>query len=158
MFETLCLLLTRGFLMRLTTLSRYGTRALFDIAYYGQGEAVRASEIAKRQQISLNYIGQIFLKLKRAGLIKSHRGRSGGYVLSSAPEDVTLLSIIEAVEGPITLVSCANGHKDCTFVESCVTHDIWVEASQMMEGYFGDITLKDLMDQGRLLGLAREAS
>jgi len=144
--------------MRLTTLSRYGTRALFDIAYYGQGEAVRASEIAKRQKISLNYIGQIFLKLKRAGLIKSHRGGSGGYVLSSKPDDITLLAIIEAVEGPITLVSCANGHKNCTFVESCVTHEVWVKASQMMADYFGGITLKDLIDQGRILGLTREAS
>ena len=144
--------------MRLTTLSRYGTRALFDIAYYGQGEAVRASEISKRQKISLNYIGQIFLKLKRAGLIKSHRGRSGGYVLSAAPEDITLLSIIEAVEGPIALVSCVDNHKNCAFVESCVTHDVWVEASQMIEAYFKDITLKDLIDQGNILGLAREAS
>lgn len=144
--------------MRLTTLSRYGTRALFDIAYYGQGEAIRASEISKRQKISLNYIGQIFLKLKRAGLIKSHRGRSGGYVLSTAPEDITILSIIEAVEGPISLVSCANNHKNCEFVESCVTHDVWVEASRIVEDYFRDITLKDLMDQGNVLGLAREAS
>lgn len=144
--------------MRLTTLSRYGTRALFDIAYYGQGEAIRASEISKRQKISLNYIGQIFLKLKRAGLIKSHRGRSGGYILSAAPEDITILSIIEAVEGPISLVTCANNHKDCEFVESCVTHDVWVEASRIVEDYFRDITLKDLMDQGNVLGLAREAS
>jgi len=144
--------------MRLTTLSRYGTRALFDIAYYGQGEAIRASEISKRQKISLNYIGQIFLKLKRAGLIKSHRGRSGGYVLGAAPEDITLLSIIEAVEGPIALVSCANNHKNCTFADSCVTHDVWVEASQIIESYFKDITLKDLMDQGKVLGLTREAS
>jgi len=144
--------------MRLTTLSRYGTRALFDIAYYGQGEPVRASEISKRQNISLNYIGQIFLKLKRSGLIKSHRGRSGGYVLSTAPENITLLSIIEAVEGPIALVSCANGHKDCSFVESCVTHEVWVEASKIMGDYFGNITLKDLIEQGRTLGLNREAS
>ncbi|MBN1881368.1 MAG: RrF2 family transcriptional regulator [Deltaproteobacteria bacterium] len=144
--------------MRLTTLSRYGTRALFDIAYYGQGEAVRASEISKRQNISLNYIGQIFLKLKRAGLIKSHRGRSGGYVLSAAPEEITLLAIIEAVEGPIALVSCVNNHKDCMFVESCITHDVWVEASEIIADYFRNITLKNLIDQGKTLGLAREAS
>jgi len=144
--------------MRLTTLSRYGTRALFDIAYYGQGEAVRASEISKRQNISLNYIGQIFLKLKRAGLIKSHRGRSGGYVLSSPPEDVTLLSIIEAVEGPISLVTCSGNDKECAFMDSCVTHDIWVEASKIVGDYFGNITLQNLVDQGKTLGLVREAS
>jgi Rrf2 family transcriptional regulator, iron-sulfur cluster assembly transcription factor len=144
--------------MKLTTLSRYGVRALFDIAYCGEGKLVRASQVSVRQQISLNYIGQIFLKLKRAGLIISHRGRSGGYTLAYPPEKITLLMIIQAVEGPIILVDCLEGVEGCEMEVKCVTQDVWKGAGEMLENFFGKITIQDLIEKAKKRGISFEVS
>lgn len=144
--------------MKLTTLSRYGVRALFDIAYCGEGKMVRASQVSARQQISLNYIGQIFLKLKRAGLIISHRGRSGGYTLAYPPKNITLLMIIQAVEGPIELVDCLERAGGCGMAVKCVTRDKWKEAAEMLENFFGNITLQDLIDSAKKRGITLDVS
>jgi len=133
--------------MRLTTLSRYGVRSLFDIAYFGNGKSVKASEVSKRQNISLNYIGQIFLRLKRGGLIKSQRGRSGGYVLGHPPKDISVLKIIEAVEGPICLITCLEIPQSCPNLNECVTRDMWYESCTMLQNYFSSITIQDLIDR-----------
>lgn len=143
--------------MKLTTLSRYGVRALFDIAYCGEGNMVRASQVSARQQISLNYIGQIFLKLKRAGLIISHRGRSGGYTLAYPPEKITLMMIVRAVEGPIRLVDCIEGVAGCEMQVKCVTQDIWKEAGELIEDFFGKITIQDLIERAKKRGVSFEA-
>ncbi len=144
--------------MKLTTLSRYGVRALFDIAYCGEGKMVRASQVSARQKISLNYIGQIFLKLKRAGLIISHRGRSGGYTLAYPPENITLLMIIQAVEGPIVLVDCLEGVGGCEMAVKCVTRDVWKDAGEMLENFFGKITIRDLIESAKKRGITLEVS
>lgn len=142
-------------MMRLTTLSRYGVRSLFDMAYYGGGKPVSASDISKRQDISLNYIGQIFLKLKRAGLINSIRGRTGGYVLSRPPEDITLLEIIEAVEGPILLVNCPTNITLCSIIENCVTRPRWRKAGELLKDYFGKVSIDDLIRDAEANGIER---
>jgi Rrf2 family protein len=144
--------------MKLTTLSRYGVRALFDIAYCGRGNMVRASQVSARQQISLNYIGQIFLKLKRAGLITSHRGRSGGYTLAYPPKDITLLMIVRAVEGPIQLVDCIEGVTGCEMAVKCVTQNVWKEAGGILEDFFEKITIQDLIDRAKKRGISFEMS
>jgi len=144
--------------MKLTTLSRYGVRALFDIAYCGEGNMVRASQVSSRQQISLNYIGQIFLKLKRAGLIISHRGRSGGYTLAYPPKDITIMMIIQAVEGPIKLVDCIDGVTGCEMEVKCVTQAVWEEAGGMLEDFFGKITIQDLIDRAKKQGITFKSS
>jgi Rrf2 family iron-sulfur cluster assembly transcriptional regulator len=144
--------------MKLTTLSRYGVRALFDIAYCGEGKPVRASQVSSRQKISLNYIGQIFLRLKRAGLIVSHRGRSGGYTLAHPPEEITLLMIINAVEGPIRLVDCIEPQRDCEMTVKCVTQDIWKQAGEILDRFFAGITIRDLINRARERGIRLEAS
>ena len=144
--------------MKLTTLSRYAVRSLFDIAYYGNGDSVKASQVSKRQKISRNYIGQIFLKLKRGGLIKSQRGRSGGYVLGHPPEEITLLMIVEAVEGEICLVSCLKEESNCDLYEECVTREVWEEACKNLQNHFSKISIASLIDRAEEKGLSREAS
>jgi Rrf2 family protein len=131
---------------------------MFDIAYCGEGKMVRASQVSLRQQISLNYIGQIFLKLKRAGLITSYRGRSGGYTLAHPPNRITLMMIIQAVEGPIVLVDCLEGVGGCEMTVKCVTRDIWKEAGRMLEDFFGGITIQDLIDRAKERGITFKAS
>lgn len=142
--------------MKLTTLSRYGVRSMFDIAYYGAGKPIKASQISLRQNISLNYIGQIFLRLKKSGLLKSHRGRSGGYYLALTPEEITIKMIIDAVEGPVNLVNCINRNSSCSFVNKCVTCTKWSEASEILNDYFSSITIKDLMVDAEKKGLAKD--
>jgi Rrf2 family protein len=142
--------------MKLTTLSRYGVRSIFDIAYYGAGNPTKASQISLRQGISLNYIGQIFLRLKKAGLLKSHRGRSGGYFLAFDPDEITIKMIIEAVEGNINLVNYKNNESDCPHKDSCVTSVKWKEASNILSSYFSSITIKDLMDDAEKRGFKRD--
>ena len=94
--------------MKLTTMSRYGTRAVFDIAYHSKGLPVQVKDIAERQQIPLKYLEQIFHKLKNTDFIKSERGPGGGYVLTKDPNEITVGDIIKAVkEDRISFPVCA---------------------------------------------------
>ncbi|MGZ3538463.1 MAG: RrF2 family transcriptional regulator, partial [Thermodesulfobacteriota bacterium] len=84
--------------MRLSTQSRYGVRAIFDIAYHSAGLETQVKDISRRQGISQRYLEQIFQKLRRAGIVGSKRGPSGGYFLGKKPEDITLAEVIRVTE------------------------------------------------------------
>jgi len=92
--------------MKLTTKSRYGVRAIFDIAYHTGGLPAQIKDISDRQRISPRYLEQIFQKLKKAGILGSKRGPKGGYFLLRDPKDITIYEIISCTEGPIELVFC----------------------------------------------------
>src|SRR4030066_974824 len=92
--------------MRLSTQSRYGVRAIFDIAYHSEGLGTQVKDISRRQGISQRYLEQIFQKLKRAGIIGSKRGPKGGYFLVKKPEEITVGEIIRVTEGDIDPVLC----------------------------------------------------
>jgi Rrf2 family protein len=146
--------------MRLSTKSRYGVRALFDIAYNAGNMPTQIQDISRRQDISPRYLEQIFQSLKKAGLLKSKRGPQGGYYLSRKPEDITLKEILLAAEGDIQLVECCEDKKkkkgDCSFSGGCVTQEIWVEASTRLNEYLATISLKDLCERGSKMGVKRE--
>src|SRR5271157_2708895 len=97
--------------MRISTSSRYGVRALFDLAYHGGGQRTQVKEICKRQKLPKRYLEQIFNKIQKAGLLKGKRGPQGGYTLSKDPSEITVLDIISAVQGPIVPVPCLNEKK-----------------------------------------------
>src|SRR5512136_2347991 len=105
--------------MKLSTKSRYGLRALFDIAYNSGNLPVQIQDISRRQEISPRYLEQIFQSLKKAGILKSKRGPQGGYYLSRKPEHITVRDILIAAEGDILLVDCLRDKKSektaCTF-------------------------------------------
>src|SRR5512137_2507344 len=118
--------------MRLSTKSRYGLRALFDIAYHAENRPVQIQDIARRQEISPRYLEQIFQSLKRAGLLKSKRGPQGGYLIAKPLTDVTVRDIVKATEGDLLLVDCSPGKRrkkknSCTFDGTCVTQTVWTE-------------------------------
>ena len=98
--------------MRLSTKSRYGVRALFDIAYHSEGSPTQIKEISRRQGITPRYLEQIFQRLKRAGIVKSIRGPKGGYYLARKPEEIVLSEIIQAMDDSIEPVFCARPGKD----------------------------------------------
>lgn len=149
--------------MRLSTKSRYGLRALFDIAYNCGGAPAQIQDISRRQQISPRYLEQIFQNLKRAGILKSKRGPLGGYSLARKPEDISLLEILNATEQDILLVNCAGAtarkrrkKAECPFEGNCVTQSVWADASALLNAHFAGLTLQTLCQRGQEMGVKKE--
>jgi Rrf2 family cysteine metabolism transcriptional repressor len=132
--------------MRISTRGRYATRALFDLAqHYGEGPVVLAN-IAERQEISEQYLEHLLSPLKVAGLVKSIRGASGGFILAKPPAEIRIGQIIEAVEGPAGITDCVDDPACCHRSENCPTRGIWAKASAAMANVFDSISLKDLIN------------
>lgn len=111
--------------MKLSTKSRYGTRAMIDIALNHEEKPISLKDLAQRQGVSVKYLEQIISSLRAAGFIRSIRGVSGGYVLAKSPNKITLLDIIQALEGSLSPVDCVDMPKICPRSNECVAHDIW---------------------------------
>jgi Rrf2 family protein len=146
--------------MKFSTKGRYGLRALFDMAYNSGTLPTQIKDISRRQSMSARYLEQIFQDLKKAGLLKSRRGPQGGYFLARKPEEITIRDIILAAEGELAVVDCIKENrgkkKACDFSSRCVTQNIWLEASRQLNAYFDSVTLKDLCDEAKELGLEKE--
>lgn len=149
--------------MRLTTKSRYGVRAVFDLAYHAAGEPVQIKEIAERQRIGLRYLEQIFQQLKEGGIIGSKRGPAGGYFLLKSPDEITVYDVVAATEGPIELVFCV-GEGDgeagcdapaCNLKDQCAASDLWQEVGERIAAVFRGTTIQDLCQQAEALGFER---
>ncbi len=145
--------------MRLSTQSRYGVRAIFDIAYHSEGLETQVKDISRRQGISQRYLEQIFQKLKRAGVVGSKRGPSGGYFLGKKPEDITIGEIVQITEGSINPVRCLDAESStqpCERSGECVTQIVWNEAGQRLKNYFDSVTIKDLCSLAKEMGLRKD--
>jgi Rrf2 family iron-sulfur cluster assembly transcriptional regulator len=146
--------------MRLSTKSRYGLRALFDMAYHAGTLPAQIKDISRRQNISPRYLEQIFQDLKRGGLLNSRRGPQGGYFLSRKPHEITVYQIIKAAEGEMALVDCIKSgkgcKKECDMEAECVTQNVWREASKRLNDYLESVTLKDLCDDAQKMGVEKE--
>jgi Rrf2 family transcriptional regulator, iron-sulfur cluster assembly transcription factor len=145
--------------MRLSTKSRYGVRAIFDIAYHSEGLGTQVKNISRRQGISPRYIEQIFQKLKKAGILGSKRGPSGGYFLMKKPEEITVGDIVRITEGSIDPVVCSNPEhpgRHCERIGECVTRVVWNEAGSRLTQYFDSITMDDLCRMAGKMGLKKE--
>lgn len=135
--------------MKLTAKARYAIMALSDLSAQGEGDVVPLSDIAKRQSISVTFLEQLFGKLRQSGLIQSHRGINGGYSLSYKPEEITLISIINAVNEDIKLHGCTSEvKKRCTGTQAkCITHNLWDALETHIEGFFSSTTLAHVVSQ-----------
>ncbi len=145
--------------MRLSTQTRYGVRAIFDIAYHSGGGETQVKDISRRQGISPRYIEQIFQKLKKAGILGSKRGPAGGYFLNKKAEEISIGEIIKVTEGNINPVNCIGNEeskKPCEKSGNCVTQVIWDEAGKKLREYFNSITIKDLCEMAKEMGIERE--
>jgi Rrf2 family protein len=145
--------------MRLSTQSRYGVRAIFDIAYHSEGLETQVKDISRRQGISPRYLEQIFQKLKKGGIVGSKRGPSGGYFLNKRPEDITVGEVIRITEGGINPVLCVNPEnlsQPCERFGECVTQVIWNEAGERLKKYFDSVTIRDLCIKAREMGIKRD--
>jgi Rrf2 family protein len=134
-------------------------RAIFDIAYNSEGLETQVKDISRRQAISPRYLEQIFQKLKRAGIVGSKRGPSGGYFLNKKPEDITVGEIVRITEGGIDPVLCLDPEdsaQPCDRLGECVTRLIWNEAGNRLKEYFDSVTIKDLCGMAQKMGLRKE--
>ena len=121
--------------------------AMADLAKHSGEEAVPLSAIAERQHISLAYLEQIFLRLRRAGLVESARGRAGGYRLGRAADRIAVSEVMAAVEEEVRMTRCAGdlGHP-CLGRERCLTHGLWQALGDQIAGFLARVTLQDVLD------------
>lgn len=145
--------------MRLSTKSRYGLRAMFDIAYNCGNKSTQIQDISRRQQISQRYLEQIFQSLKKAGILTSKRGPQGGYMLARKPEEINLAEIVKASEGDLKLVEClrrGTRKAKCELDGECVTQTVWQGAEELLTAYLAGMSLQTLCDRGEEMGIRRE--
>ena len=133
--------------MKLSTKGRYGLKAMLDLAIHNSEGQIALRNIAERQDISENYLEQLFSTLKKAELVKSTRGAQGGYVLANKPENITVGSILRALEGSLAPVDCVmeNDPVKCCREDICVTKFIWEKIRDSVNGVVDSITLNDLV-------------
>jgi Rrf2 family protein len=133
--------------MKLSTRGRYGVRLMQDLAlHYGEGP-ILLRDIAQRQEISEKYLWQIINPLKTAGLVNSLRGAHGGYILGKAPEAISVKEILQVLEGSLCLVECVDNPSLCERSPSCISRDIWEEASKNMQQTLEDTTLAAMVER-----------
>lgn len=135
--------------MQLSTKGRYAVRAMLDLALHAHDGPVSRTQIAERQGISPDYIAHLFNRLQEGGLIRSVRGRGGGYVLARAPEQIRVGEIVRLVEGSVALTECTTprGERACPRAGRCVTRKLWLRATEAVARTFDDVTLADLCAQ-----------
>jgi len=133
--------------MRLSTRGRYGTRLMVDLAQRHAGGPIPLAEIAKRQDLSAKYLEQLIILLKRAGLIRSVRGRRGGYVLARKPGDITVGEIVETLEGKLSVVDCVLDPELCHRANRCPTRDIWVGITDALKKELFALNLRDILEK-----------
>ena len=133
--------------MKLTSKGRYAVMAMADLAKNNVKKPTSLSEISLRQGISISFLEQLFLKLRKNNLVQSARGPSGGYVLSKPPGEIKLLSIISAVDEKIKTVKCKKESKKGCNGKSikCITHNLWDDLETHINKFFEDNTLNDIL-------------
>jgi len=133
--------------MKLTSKGRYAVMALVDLARFDNINPVSLRDISLRQGISLDYLVQIFSKLKKNNIVKSIRGSHGGYILSKNPNDIKLTNIFYAVDEKVKTVQCKKeSKKGCNGkATKCITHDLWDELETHINSFFENKSLEDLI-------------
>jgi len=133
--------------MKLTSKGRYAVMAMADLAKVNQNKPISLSEISLRQGISISFLEQIFLKLKKNNLVHSSRGPTGGYLLSKSPSEIKLSNIIQAVDEKIKTVGCKKESKKSCNGKSvkCITHSLWDNLENHINSFFEQNTLNDIV-------------
>jgi Rrf2 family iron-sulfur cluster assembly transcriptional regulator len=137
--------------MKLSTRSRYGTRLMLDMAQHYSDGPIHLSDIAKRQDVSVKYLEQIIIPLKKACYIESVRGPKGGHLLAKPPEEITVGEIVALLEEGTSLVKCCEDTTVCERTAICTTRILWIEASEAMFERLQAITLADLVERAKAM-------
>jgi Rrf2 family iron-sulfur cluster assembly transcriptional regulator len=134
--------------MRLSTVGRYALRAMVDLALHNGEGPVRCQEIAARQELSVQYLSRLFLKLRRAGLIDSVRGPGGGYVLARDATLIRASDVLGAVDEILDPVFCVDRGQEpaCHRADGCPTHWLWARLGQAIHELLDSVTLAELCE------------
>ncbi len=135
--------------MRMSTKAQYAVRALVSLNMDASGAPVSIKVIADRENISLNYLEQLFVKLRRGGIVNSVRGPGGGYILARAATDIRMDQIIDTVEEALMPLSCMDADGKCNCGSKCNTQLVWYGLGQQILNFLASITLEDLTNDGR---------
>lgn len=136
--------------MKLSTRSRYGTRLMLNLArHYGEGP-VQIGEIAAQEAISIKYLEQLIIPLKKGGFIKSVRGPKGGHELAVPPEKISIGQLVRVLEGGIDLSDCIENPDQCAWSQTCPTRGIWKEATDAMYDTLDAATLAAVLKRGEV--------
>ncbi len=142
--------------MRLSAKSEYGLLAMIDLASRSDREPVSAREVSERQSIPGKFLEQLFVNLRQAGLVSAVRGAHGGFVLERDPSLISVLEIVEALEGPLVSTVCEGDRAEiCGRSGVCAAAHVWERATAALRGVFVDTTLADLVDVQHTLDDAR---
>jgi Rrf2 family iron-sulfur cluster assembly transcriptional regulator len=135
--------------MKLSTKGRYAVMAIVDLSRETGPAPVPLAEIAKRQDISLSYLEQIFAKLRRGGLVRSVRGPGGGYMLARSADQIQVSDVMLAVDPPPRNTACnpADPKGCCNLAETCGTHDLWAALADQMYGFLNSISIAEVRDR-----------
>jgi Rrf2 family protein len=120
--------------------------AMADLAKNGEGAAIPLSAISDRQNLSLSYLEQIFLRLRRAGLVESERGRTGGYVLGRPADTIRISEIMQAVDEETRMTRCLDGDVGCLGEERCLTHGLWHALGGHIAAFLSSVTLQEVLE------------
>ena len=133
--------------MKLTTKGRYAVMAMADLALFKDNGPTSLTDISLRQNISLPYLEQIFIKLKNNNLVNSTRGAKGGYVLDKSAHDIKISNIISAVDEEVKMLNCKKeSKKGCNNKSTkCITHNLWDQLDQHINNFFEKVKLQDLI-------------
>lgn len=132
--------------MELNTKARYAVMAMADLAKHSEDGAVPLSAISERQGLSLAYLEQIFLRLRRAGLVASARGRSGGYLLARPAAAIHIAEIMNAVEEGTRMTRCTDGDPGCLGDKRCLTHSLWHALGGHIAAFLASVSLQEVID------------
>jgi Rrf2 family transcriptional regulator, iron-sulfur cluster assembly transcription factor len=134
--------------MRVTTKGRYGLRAVIFLAMSNHSRPISINSISNEENVSSEFLEQIFFKLKKAGVIRSVRGPGGGFVLNKKPSEITVLEILAAVGETHGFTPCTLRRKNlCDRPEPCAAHEIWTGLQDVMTNYLSSISLKDILEK-----------
>lgn len=133
--------------MKVSTKGRYGLRALVDLAYNSSNSTVSLVSVAQRQNISLNYLEQVFASLRKSGIVKSVKGSQGGYMLADQPENIKVGDILAVLEGKFSIVDEVDETEDMDNVQRAINTLVWKNINKYVNEFLYSRTLADLVNE-----------
>jgi len=133
--------------MKLSTRTRYGIRAIIELAQHEGKRPLQLKVIAERQGISVKYLEQLMSLLRAAGFVRSVRGSKGGYILARAPGQIRLNEVFRCLEGPVTTAECTENQDYCERAADCVAREVWIQVEEAIQRVLSSISLADLVQR-----------
>jgi len=135
--------------MKLSTRTRYGIRAILELAENDGKRPLQLRIIAQRQDISIKYLEQLMAILRSAGFVRSIRGAKGGYMLAKPPNQIKLSDVFDCLEGYVTTVECVEDEKYCERTADCMARQVWTQVQDAIKNVLQSITVQDLVDRDK---------